>query len=414
MKIRRASPVGEMIQEDLTGLDLRDPQYASEAVRRILAFASRQGASDLHFQPTASGLALKIRLDGVLQPAGLFPQAVAPNLVARLKVLAELLTYRTDVPQEGRIRVPDGDVEMRVSTFPTLYGERAVVRLFGGNPTLPAARRSRSARRRAGALAAAAGRDLRRDPGLRAGRQRQDHHGLRLPPRIGLSGGDPEPGLARGPDRSGGRRRGPVAGQPAGRAGPGHRSAVPHAAGPGGDPGRRDPRSGDRRSGLPGVADRAPPLEHLPRGQRGGGRRAGFSTWASSPTCSAAACWRSSAASGPPALFVQPRRTTTRPPGWAWTSTRLRLPVGCPACGGTGYRGRFVLVEMLTPQRNELGQAILSRSDSSTLEQLAVKAGMVTRWQRACKAIDAGLTSAAEVRRVLGFSDTSPSPSRRG
>ena len=51
----------------------------------------------------------------------------------RLKVLAELLTYRTDVPQEGRIRVEGAasdNVEMRVSTFPTLHGERAVVRLF--------------------------------------------------------------------------------------------------------------------------------------------------------------------------------------------------------------------------------------------------------------------------------------------
>jgi type II secretory ATPase GspE/PulE/Tfp pilus assembly ATPase PilB-like protein len=94
--------------------------------------------------------------------------------------------------------------------------------------------------------------------------------------------------------------------------------------------------------------------------------------------------------------------------------TRPRLPLGCPACGGTGYRGRLVLAEMLTPQRNDLGQAILSRSDSSTLQRLAVKAGMVTRWQRACQAIDAGLTSPAEVRRVLGFSDTSPSPSGRG
>jgi hypothetical protein len=53
-------------------------------------------------------------------------------VVARLKVLAELLTYRTDVPQEGRIRGGPGDVEMRVSTFPTLFGEKAVVRLFAG------------------------------------------------------------------------------------------------------------------------------------------------------------------------------------------------------------------------------------------------------------------------------------------
>ena len=51
-------------------------------------------------------------------------------MVSRLKVLAELLTYRTEVPQEGRIREQAGEIEMRVSTFPTLHGERAVVRLF--------------------------------------------------------------------------------------------------------------------------------------------------------------------------------------------------------------------------------------------------------------------------------------------
>ena len=54
-------------------------------------------------------------------------------MVARLKVLAELLTYRTDVPQEGRIRGAPGEVEMRLSTFPTLHGEKAVVRLFAGS-----------------------------------------------------------------------------------------------------------------------------------------------------------------------------------------------------------------------------------------------------------------------------------------
>ena len=66
-----------------------------------------------------------------------------------------------------------------------------------------------------------------------------------------------------------------------------------------------------------------------------------------------------------------------------------------------------MLVEMLTAERTELGRAILSRSDASTLERLAVEAGMVTRWQRAHHAIRAGLTSPAEVRRVLGFSESS-------
>ena len=62
------------------------------------------GASDVHFQPGGDGLELRWRIDGVLHPVALLPAKVAPNVVARLKVLAELLTYRTDVPQEGRIR----------------------------------------------------------------------------------------------------------------------------------------------------------------------------------------------------------------------------------------------------------------------------------------------------------------------
>ena len=96
------------------------------------------GASDVHCSrlghSTALSYEVRWRIDGVLQLVGEFPRGTAADVVSRLKVLAELLTYRTDVPQEGRIR-GDGDassVEMRVSTFPTLHGERAVVRLFAG------------------------------------------------------------------------------------------------------------------------------------------------------------------------------------------------------------------------------------------------------------------------------------------
>ena len=115
----------------LSDLDPTDPQYASQVVDRLLAAGRAAGASDLHLQATAEGLEAKLRIDGVLQPLALVPRALAANVIARLKVQAELLTYKTDSPQEGRIRPGDGDVEMRLSTFPTLYGERAVVRLFG-------------------------------------------------------------------------------------------------------------------------------------------------------------------------------------------------------------------------------------------------------------------------------------------
>src|SRR5918995_5150136 len=121
---------GERFRQEIALRDPSSPRFAIDVVDLILAEARVAGASDVHLQPTAEGLSMRWRIDGVLHEAGLIPREVAPNVVARLKVLAELLTYRTDVPQEGRIRGEAGDLEMRLSTFPTLHGEKAVVRLF--------------------------------------------------------------------------------------------------------------------------------------------------------------------------------------------------------------------------------------------------------------------------------------------
>jgi type II secretory ATPase GspE/PulE/Tfp pilus assembly ATPase PilB-like protein len=59
---------------------------------------------------------------------------------------------------------------------------------------------------------------------------------------------------------------------------------------------------------------------------------------------------------------------------------------------------------MLTLSRSELARAVLARCETAVLERLAAEAGMHSRWQGACRAVDKGLTSPAEVRRVLGFS----------
>jgi type II secretory ATPase GspE/PulE/Tfp pilus assembly ATPase PilB-like protein len=88
---------------------------------------------------------------------------------------------------------------------------------------------------------------------------------------------------------------------------------------------------------------------------------------------------------------------------------RVRVPNGCPQCGGSGYRDRFVLAEMLVPHRrlnqhgDASGRGILSHMETSQIEQAAIAGGMVPVWQRACDAVAAGLTSPAEVRRVYGF-----------
>src|SRR4051812_35399138 len=102
---------GEILRETMAGLDAKGPKFASEAVDAVLDSARRTGASDVHLQPGPEGLDVRWRIDGVLQAVATLPMALAPNVVARLKVLADLLTYRTDAPQEGRIRSAPGEVE---------------------------------------------------------------------------------------------------------------------------------------------------------------------------------------------------------------------------------------------------------------------------------------------------------------
>jgi type II secretory ATPase GspE/PulE/Tfp pilus assembly ATPase PilB-like protein len=102
--------------------------------------AIQSGASDIHFEPTSSELIIKFRLDGVLNTVEKIPKSLSDNVIARLKVLAGLLTYRNDIPQEGRIEVSKTEdnkvVDQRLAIFPTINGQRAVVRLFYRNKEL--------------------------------------------------------------------------------------------------------------------------------------------------------------------------------------------------------------------------------------------------------------------------------------
>jgi general secretion pathway protein E len=108
-------------------------------VDELLTNAVNVGASDIHFEPTGSDLIVKFRLDGVLNTVESLPKAVSDNVISRLKVLGGLLTYRNDVPQEGRMEVNNGHtniIDRRLSVFPTIYGQRAVVRIFYQNSEL--------------------------------------------------------------------------------------------------------------------------------------------------------------------------------------------------------------------------------------------------------------------------------------
>ena len=117
----------------------KEAQDVVSLVDDLLKKAISSGASDIHFEPTGAELAVKFRLDGVLGTVEKLPKSLSDNVIARLKVLGGLLTYRNDIPQEGRIEIKeakDSVLDQRLAIFPTINGQRAVVRFFYQNKEL--------------------------------------------------------------------------------------------------------------------------------------------------------------------------------------------------------------------------------------------------------------------------------------
>ena len=101
-------------------------------INRVLIRASRAGASDIHFDPGEKEVLVRLRLDGVLHEYRRFPIQLYPQVVARIKVMANLNVAEKLVPQDGRMRIRIGERELdiRVSVLPTIFGERVVLRLL--------------------------------------------------------------------------------------------------------------------------------------------------------------------------------------------------------------------------------------------------------------------------------------------
>ena len=99
----------------------------------LFADAIQQRVSDIHIEPTADGCDVRVRIDGVLQLHRRLDSAIGRSLATRAMVLAKLLTYRLDVPQEGRasIDVQSRAIDLRVSMIPTTHGPRVAIRLPG-------------------------------------------------------------------------------------------------------------------------------------------------------------------------------------------------------------------------------------------------------------------------------------------
>ena len=101
-------------------------------VNYLLIDAIKAGASDIHIEPWESTLVVRIRLCGVLTELVHLPLDLMEKISGRLKVMANLISYQNDLPQEGHAPAnPElGGVELRISVFPTVRGEKIVIRIF--------------------------------------------------------------------------------------------------------------------------------------------------------------------------------------------------------------------------------------------------------------------------------------------
>jgi general secretion pathway protein E len=398
------SPTENPLTLPFVGFKPADPQYASLVIDTLLAEACAAGASDVHLQPGQNGLELKYRLDGVLTTAAVFPASLSANIVARLKILADLLTYHTDRPQEGRIRMPNSDVEMRVSTFPTLHGERGVVRLFGGT----------SRYQRLG------------DLGL------PDDDFNTLQQMLGETSGAI---VVSGPAGSGKTTTAYACLREIAQNSQARRSLVSledpiEVVVDGVAQSQVNPQAGlDLATGLRFLMRQDPEVilvgEIRDRPTAEAALQASLTGHLLLTTFHAGSAVETVGRllemgiepyvlrSGLLAVVNQRllrrlcrcAKSTDDPVATLGLDVEnVKIPVGCESCRGTGYSGRLLISEMFVVMRRDLGRAVLTRSDSAELERLAIQSGMTTRWQRAAHAVQTGLTSPAEVRRVLGFS----------
>ncbi|MEE2868976.1 MAG: GspE/PulE family protein [Pseudomonadota bacterium] len=110
-----------------------DDQHIVNIVDWILQYAFSQRASDIHLEPRRETGKMRFRIDGVLHDVYELPAAIMAAVTSRLKILSRLNVAEKRKPQDGRLKTksPDGDeVELRLSTLPTAFGEKMVMRVF--------------------------------------------------------------------------------------------------------------------------------------------------------------------------------------------------------------------------------------------------------------------------------------------
>ncbi len=113
--------------------DGKDDAPIVKFVNKVLIDAIKRGASDIHFEPYENDYRVRLRVDGILKQTAKMPQKLNSRITARLKVMAQLDIAEKRIPQDGRIKLnisKTKQIDFRVSTLPTLFGEKVVLRIL--------------------------------------------------------------------------------------------------------------------------------------------------------------------------------------------------------------------------------------------------------------------------------------------
>ena len=141
--LKEVSPEGEnlkMFETNKMGI-IREEKIA-EIVSHILEFAMKSRSSDVHVEPQEKSTRVRYRIDGILQEKLTTPKDLHEALISRIKILSGMKIDEKRIPQDGRFNFKAGgeEVDLRVSSLPTAWGEKIVMRLLkksGGVPELP-------------------------------------------------------------------------------------------------------------------------------------------------------------------------------------------------------------------------------------------------------------------------------------
>lgn len=375
----------DSIDPGVTAGTERVPRLVQNLLDKSLAL----GATDIHIQPSSASLDIFFRVDGVIQSGPALARELAPNVIARLKVLADLLSYRQDIPQEGRMRsglAPDS-YEIRVSSFPTIHGERVAIRLFRREARLMGLGElgldKAIYQTLQDAIQEKTGAILLTGPGgsgktttiyscLSQIQQQKDNR------RHIVTLEDPVEQVIQGISQSEVRPGGEM------DFGKGLRSLL-----------RQDPEVimvGEiRDTETAKVAIEASLSGHLL-----------FSTFHAGSTSGVIS--RLLEMGIEPHLITSSLRLVMNQ-RLMRKSCQLCHGEGCGDCRHTGYHGRFLLAEALIPE-GEIRKAILRMADRNELEEVFQASGGKTMERHAREAVEGGLTTMEEVCRVLGLEGT--------